>query len=187
MNRSKTYIFPFITKNLENYDLIKDCLQNTFLFDDNNTHNNSIYCLFKFQNTIQLELFDKLNISNNNLIDVWDININECIYIFNIPNKYINDYNLILNSKYSEISIDAKKIILNFWSKIYGNNGVNAVRQVLYKDPLLKQELEKKLNVKIHEDSELGQYFDLEKEIINIEINLNSKRELLENINGKNN
>jgi len=83
------------------------------------------------------------------------------LYIFEFPEEYIREYNLFKQGKYSKYGKDAKDTIINFFGNIYAGN-LNAVKflmtlkQVLYQDNKLKQELEKKLNVTLPEGAELS-------------------------------
>ena len=68
---------------------------------------------------------------------------------------------------------DAKKQILKFWTVIKGKQISGAsfilkIKQILYKDKKLKEELENRLKVKIADDAELGSLVDLNSETINL-------------------
>ena len=67
---------------------------------------------------------------------------NHYIYVYETPEKYKNDYNLILNSKYSLISKELKNHLLNFWKETDSSK----LHYLLYKELYNYVDMEK-LNV----------------------------------------
>lgn len=95
------------------------------------------------------------------------------IYIFKIPEKYLNEYNLFQDSIYSKFNESYKEIILSFWLKMYRSRPIihqllANVRQILYKSDVYRLKLQKDLNVSISPTQELGEYVDLEKELLTV-------------------
>ena len=94
------------------------------------------------------------------------------IYIFKFPKEYIHEYNEFKESRYSTFLNDAKKQILQFWTILKGNKSTNfvlTVKQILYKEKILKTQLEKQLNTIIDDNAELGSFVDLNEETINLD------------------
>jgi hypothetical protein len=78
-----------------------------------------------------------------------------------------------MESRYSTFLEDAKKQILKFWTVIKGKQISGAsfilkIKQILYKDKKLREEIEKNLGVKIADEAELGNFVELNSETINL-------------------
>ena len=73
----------------------------------------------------------------------------------------MNEYNNLILGKYSQFGNDAKKLILEFFTKVYQGN-LNAVdfllktKQILFKDKRLKEKIEKDLDVILSDEAELA-------------------------------
>jgi hypothetical protein len=85
---------------------------------------------------------------------------------------------MFVEGKYSKFGDDAKQIIIRFWTKMYGRTaiGVSAilrVKQVLYKDKKLKQELEDRLSsdqcrIILADDAELIDIIQTDEETVKV-------------------
>ena len=168
-NKSKTYLLPLLSELVYIDKQFLPFLENTYMLDDINKYNNCLYLWhrFDFKNPEFTKYEDKL--TNNELfVDLHDFD-DRCLYVFKFPEEYLKEYDLLLNSKYSEFGEDAKELIIEFWLKIYSNNPkivtfINRVKQILYKEKELKKEIEKNLKVKLDNKSELGEYVNIEDE-----------------------
>ena len=173
-NKSKTYLLPLLSEVLDLNIKFLPYLINTYLFDENNEYENCIFILheFNFKNPEFTKYEHKLT---NNELFVKHIDIDDkVVYIFKFPEEYLNEYNCLLNSKYSKFGEDAKQLILRFWAEVYSGNSAGVafllkVKKILYKDEKLRKELEAKLGVKIDENQELGDYINPETEILILE------------------
>tara|TARA_E500000318_G_C3412746_1_gene154251 strand:- start:68 stop:583 length:516 start_codon:yes stop_codon:yes gene_type:complete len=85
-------------------------------------------------------------------------------FMFDIPRKYISDYNLFMKGKYSEFSIELKDSILRFHSETLTHR--EYVSEVLYKSEDRKQDIEDFLDEELPPNSELESKPNLEKESI---------------------
>ena len=95
-------------------------------------------------------------------------------YVFDIPSEYENDFNLILEGKYSKIDNDLKTIILkNTLTPSYYRHKptrqTTKIYGILYKTDVFRHYLEKKLNADIDPDNELWEMFDIDEETIDID------------------
>jgi len=177
-NASKTYLLPLISEVIDiNYKFI-DYLENTYLFDLNNEYNNCIFLYHKYDfKNPEFTAYENKLTNNELFVKLIDID-DKVIYIFKFPEEYIHEYNCLINSKYSEFGNDAKDLIIRFWTELYGKIPVGIklimkIKQILYKDKKLKEEIEQRLSSKdhtvvLHTNSELGEYVDKDDETINL-------------------
>ena len=77
-----------------------------------------------------------------NFVDDYDIK--ECtVFIFSIPTDYNNDFNLIINGKYSEVTANGKKLIL---ANHYFSGKSYTLPLILNKAIVLKESWEERLS-----------------------------------------
>lgn len=171
-NKSKTYLLPLLSELVILDKQFLPFLENTYMLDDKNKYNNCLYLWHDFDFTSPEFTKYESRFTNNELfVDLHDFD-DKCLYIFKFPEEYLKEYDCLLNSKYSEFGEDAKELILEFWSQMYGNNPsiipfIKKVKQILYKEEELRIEREKKLKVKIDKQSELGEFVDIVDETFN--------------------
>ena len=175
INKSKTYLLPLISE-LVDLDLrFFKYLKNTYIFDSDNEYENCIFIYheFNFKNP-EFTAYEHKLIKNEYFVDLVDVD-DKVIYIFKFPEEYLHEYNCYINGKYSEFGVDAKELILTFWTRVYENNP-NAipflikVKQILFKDEKLKKIIENDLKVSLSNDAELGECMNKKDETINLKI-----------------
>jgi len=173
-NKSRTYLLPLIAPIIGIEEKFYDLIENTFMFDNNNEYKDCFFIVqnFSFKNP-EFTAYEH-RITNNDLfvkaIDIKD----KVIYIYKFPKEYTHEYYEFTESRYSTFLEDAKKQILKFWTVIKGKQISGAsfilkIKQILYKDKKLREEIEKNLGVKIADEAELGNHVDLNMETINLE------------------
>jgi hypothetical protein len=150
-------------------------LKNTYIFDADNEYENCIFIFheFSFKNP-EFTAYEHKLIKNEYFVDLIDVD-DKVIYIFKFPDEYLHEYNSYINGKYSEFGVDAKELILAFWTRVYENNP-NAipflikVKQILFKDEKLRKIIESDLGVNLNNSSELGESVNKKDETINLKI-----------------
>jgi len=179
-NKSKTFLLPLIAPLIGIEKEYFNLIENTYLFDLENKHIDCIYITqnFSFKNP-EFTAYEHRLINNQYFVELHDAG-EEVLYIFKFPEEYLQEYYLLLNSKYSEFGNDAKEQILNFWTEIYGKStgGINFIlktKQILYKESILREKLEKELGVKLNSNDELGEFVEMNNETINIDEYKNKK------------
>lgn len=149
---SNTYWFllPVIGKTKEYYPEINNC----YLTPDNN-----IIIEFNFLNLNEIESL-KSYFSLSKLFVDYKINENENKVYFKIklPEKFVNDYELIYLSKYSKLSGLYKYMIHYFHNNIH-------LYGILNKELNAKRYIENYINDKIPYNNEFWFLFDRSKEI----------------------
>lgn len=164
-NKSKTYLLPLLSEIIGFDKRFFKYLENVFIFEDTGRYENCIFILhdFSFKNP-EFTLYEHSFINNELFVDLIDIN-DKVLYIFKFPEEYMMEYNYFIEGKYSKFGLDAKELILEFFTEIYRNNP-NAVsflikvKQILFKDERLRKEIEEELStnrskVVLDEDAEL--------------------------------
>lgn len=170
VNKSKTYLLPLLSEVLPLRIDFMDFITNTYIFDDKDKYKDCVGILhdFSFKNP-EFTGYEHQLTDNSYFVDLVDVE-NQVLYIFRFPDEYIEEYNRFKAGKYSKFGIDAKELILSFWSEVYAEQ-VSAVpfllqlKQVLFKDIKLKQKLERELSsrehkVTIDDDAELSSIMD---------------------------
>jgi len=177
-NKSKTYLLPLLSTEIEFSIPMVKYLINTFLFV-NKVANSSKYKLtllyspdfiihnkFDIYNARFLEsnlhLFTTRRVYNS-VIDI------RAQYCFKIPDVFKKDYDLFVEGRYSEFSQKAKDVILNFSNKFYPHSSqtIQNICKILNKDVSLQESLEKKLGVSSGSIFELSSKVDLVHETYN--------------------
>ena len=172
-NKSKTYLLPLISELIDIDLRFFKFLKNTYLFDNEEKYKDCIFIQhdFNFRNP-EFTAYEHRLTKSEYFVDLIDIK-NEVIYIFKFPEEYMFEYNAFIQGKYSAFGVDAKELILTFWTKVYQNNP-NAipflvkVKQILFKDSKLKEIIEKELKVKLSNDAELTDRIEIEDETFNL-------------------
>ena len=176
-NASKTYLLPLLSEIIGFEPKFMNYLENTYMYVDDESLDQSIPYLavlheFSFKNP-EFTSYEHRLIDNQLFIKCIDIEDN-VLYIFKFPEEYLTEYELLKDSKYSEFGEDAKKLILNFWTQLYGKipvgiNLILKIKQILYKDTKLREQIETKLKTKLDSNSELGEHVYIENETFKIE------------------
>lgn len=175
-NRSKTYLLPLILEFFNLPDNISHNFLNCYIYDKDNFHQNCIYLLYKYDiKNPSFTYFEYQLSKTHDYITHYDLKNNLILFVLKFPIDYIDEYYYYKNSEYSKYGEDAKKIILNYYKtrnipqKVYMK-----IRNILYRDPALKLEIEQLLGVKLSHDSELGEIVDDISETIDISNNINN-------------
>jgi len=159
LNKSSMFIMPFLGYDRKYFKWQTDfvnCFIETELDDTP-----SIYLWYKYIPTVEMEHLENKLSRHPDFDSQKDVDQYHVLYRFNIPKKYLNDYNLILKGKYSYISEVAKERILNF----HFSSKDRPLGNILYRDPKRRERMEKDLNVKIPEDLDLHDPFYKKEEV----------------------
>lgn len=173
-NKSKTFLLPLLSELIPLKVNYVKFLENTYVFDDKGKYENCFFILhdFTFRNP-EFTQYEHSLTSNEYFVDLIDID-NQVMYIFRFPEVYLDEYYHFIAGRYSKFGEDAKELILSFWGEVYTEQ-VSAVsfllqlKQVLFKDALLKQKLERELSTRrcpvvLDDDAELASSISVEEE-----------------------
>jgi hypothetical protein len=173
-NKSKTFLLPLLSEMVGFEAKFMRYLVNTYMYNDISEEGEECLCIlhdFSFRNP-EFTAYEHRLIKNDLFLKSVDVD-NSVLYIFKFPEEYLAEFYLLEQGKYSEFGEDAKELILKFWSDVYINNNsaipfLIKTKQILYKDPKLRERLEKELKVTIGTNAELGESIDEENEKFNI-------------------
>lgn len=162
VNKSKTYILPFINEYIP-LKFFKDII-NTYLFYEDSYK----FCIkYKFSGKKEFTDFERELERNPLYYKTIDINKNEVVYIFHIPIELMDIIDLFLEGKYSYIP--RKEVINEFFINKFNLPLNNKISKILNRDEDLRQELEEQLNVTIPEGLDLSSPPIIEDEIFKID------------------
>jgi hypothetical protein len=165
-NLSKTYLLPLVSELIDIDPLFIENLENTYMFDENDEHQECFYILqkFSFKNP-KFTAYEHRLTTSSLFVKHVDLG-SKVLYIFKFPEEYLPEYYALQRGEYSKFGDDAKELITKFWKNIYGKDPIAKVSiykmfQILSKSPKLKLEMEIELStpkgiVKIG-DGELGE------------------------------
>jgi len=196
-NFSYTYLLPLLS---EQVNLTKDILlyiQNTYITTNKDATKGKFYLLCKFNYADRK--FTKLEgqLTSNDLY-ITSHEINDLIlYEFNFPKHFIDDQQHFIEGKYSKFRKDAKTLVLEYWTNLYGHipsfvtTTLLKIKQILNKDERLRIKMIKELSadgkqVDIKKGSELGNKIDEQKETYcfkeekRVEINLDNIKDVFD-------
>lgn len=169
-NKATSFILPLIFLSRKLSSIIEEAkgggyvgfLINCYVACDfiENKNKNSVFLLLKFSKSSRYKAQEDYFSNHDCFIKHYDHD-GYVIFEFQIPDKYIPDYELILNGKYSEIKEETKHQILSFHA---GSDNHAPVRIVLEKDQTVVKQMEKDLDVSM-DGIELISKFD-EKEVL---------------------
>lgn len=126
---------------------------------------------------IHLKIYDKKMLGANYFNQFYKLEDNSYMYIYDIPKKFIEDYNKFVKGKYSEMSEEAKEIICR-------QSGVkpimnSIVYKVLYKTADQKKIIEDMIGERLPLSAEVYSVPDFNKEIYS-ELCISSNKDIIE-------
>jgi hypothetical protein len=147
--KSSLLIMPMLdgNKNLYFYDSL---LMNCFLGTKDES-SGVIGLLYRWSNSPVFLKFEKAVQQFRNFVKIVDFSKHFVYFEFNVPKKYIKDYNKFINGKYSELSSNYKDKILKF----HEIDIESQIAQILYKGKKRKKRLEHSLGINLDPDAEL--------------------------------
>lgn len=160
---SSTYILPLLGLKKE-YLLLDINFINAYIEHSNFKHNlgEYIYLIYRY---IPIPYYAKfieiLQKQKGCLSYLRDLDKRFDCFVFKTDEKFINDVKLLLKGKYSKISEDAKKLILNFHNQ---TNPETPLAQILYKGNLRRNELESTFGCVIPDNIDFAEKCNLNEE-----------------------
>lgn len=172
ITKTTTFLMPFLGGNKNHYRFALN-FTNAFLsaeVDPEKTYYGKyLYLLYRYVGDLEYHTFDKKIREHSLFVDALEPDEFHTLYKFKLPEEYSEDIELILQGKYSKISVKSKQLILNF----HGSRKDRPLGQILLKSPERRKQMEIELHHKIPKENELLSPFDLEKEIYSKEYIIN--------------
>jgi len=160
-SKSSIFILPMLSGNRHLF-LYDSHLINAFIgYKDIKDH---IILLYRWSEDSLFAKFDLALKKFPTFVKSFDVDPQHSIYMFTVPEKHLENFQLFKEGKYSELDDDFKLKILDFHSMSVDS----ALAKILFKSHERKVELEEKLDAELPEDSELLSIINLENEILNL-------------------
>ena len=164
VNVSALFLKP--TLNIPSHLSFQNKYVNTYLFnaEEEVTYNNSIQVLFQ---PVNLAWFNTFVASEEDrgatIIDEFDYPSGDVLLVYRLPVNLENDFNLILEGKYSKVSEKYKKLFPKV-VKIRGKEVLSLQWMVLNKDIKLKTFWEEEFNTTLLNENEFWGLYNIESE-----------------------
>lgn len=168
-NKSTTYLLPLMLVEFNATDVVfQKYIINTYLFLEK----------YHFPNCLILEVSNNPDDKNfcrfrdllfvcKNYDTYYETRDGRLIFAMRFD-RYLPEYKLYLEGKYSHFSNAAKNVIYRYFkSNPRTVLFAERTKDILYREPSLKRELEEKLNVTLREDAELSSIYDENLETLN--------------------
>ena len=157
LNKSKTYLLPYIDKYIKIKFINK--LKNTYVF-----LNDEYKICLRYEYSGKKEFTDyEKELENNEYYDrTIDINKQEVLYAFNVPIELLEAIDLFLSGKISYMP--EKEVMISFLVKNFDLKQDNELIKIINRDESYKRELELELNVNIPNGLDLTSVPDVENE-----------------------
>lgn len=162
LTKASLFVMPMMTGNRRLY-MFDTLLVNCFI--GIRDYENKIVLLYRFSGDTTFLRFEQALQKFPGFVDTFDPSPHFVAFVFNIPDKHLDNYVHFLNGRYSELSPEYKEAILEF----HGFGPEGELGQILFKSPKRREKLENQLGVVIDEDAELYSILD-ETEVFNPEI-----------------
>lgn len=166
-NRSATYMIPLLTKDI-NIDL-DYLLINTFLkFNKYIEIPYPIGLLYEIEDTDAFKEYDSYLTHNKLFYKSFVTNDYNKLFVFNFTDKYINEYILFKEGRYSKFSVEAKSLIISYSASTYKYPPlIEDITGVLWKHSIRRERMERELDMRLPVDSELASIINYESETFN--------------------
>jgi hypothetical protein len=161
--KSSLFLLPMMPGNKTSY-FTEKLMLNCFMATPE--HDMCVALLYRFSGVKEFTVFERQLLALDNFIECKDTSKFSALYIFTIPEEFMEDYVHFRNGRYSQFSDRYKERVMRF----HGVGAQSALGQILYKSPERKKELEKRLEVIIPDNAEVHSVPDLIKETFNAEL-----------------
>jgi hypothetical protein len=167
-SRSKTYLLPLLTKDINiqfNY-LLCNCF---IKFNrDIGEISHPFGVLYELEDSEDFSEYNMYLINHNLFHRSFIINEESKLFIFHFPKQFIKDYELFKEGKYSKLSTEAKSIIVSYSAEVYKYPPlIQDITGVLWRHKSRRQKMEADLGISIPETSELASRITSETETFN--------------------
>lgn len=164
-NKSSSYLLPMLGKKALDFrsDFFPTC-QFRSLFIGDKTHDtfqeNKLLLLYKFSAREDFIKFEGFLENIDNYLGKYEPDRHHTMYVYDIPNKWLKDFNRFKEWKPSEFSKEYKDKITEF----YNLSTSHPLYQTIHKKEEKYLELEKVLNTKVPRDLEASSspYWEIE-------------------------
>ena len=150
LNKSSMFIIPFLGFNRAYFRWNFEFM-NCFIATEALPVDGHIYLWYKYTGSQEMEEFEAKIKQHPNYVSMQDVDDYHVLYKFSVPNKFLKDYDLIIQGKYSYISEVSKERILNFHSSAKDR----PLGKILYRDAARRKRMEEELGTVIPKELDL--------------------------------
>lgn len=161
ITKSTNFIMPFLGGTRDYYRFKEEFINCYIGTEHSGDYGNYIYLLYRFSGSMEFVQFEERLQNHPYYESSYEVDNYQTMYVFNIPQDYMEEIQLILDGKYSKIKPETKENILRFNQ----SKQDSILEKILFKDPSWKIELENKLKAALPEEAELYSIFNVEEEI----------------------
>ena len=162
LTKSSMFVMPMMTGNRRLY-MFDTLFVNCFIGIKD--YENKIVLLYRFSGDTVFLRFEQALQKFPGFVETFDPSPHFVAFVFNVPDKHLDNYVHFLNGRYSEFSPEYKEAVLDF----HGFTVDGELGQIMFKSASRRQRMENQLEVAIDEDAELYSIPD-ETEVFNQEI-----------------
>lgn len=153
-NKSYTYVLPMLGLSIKQFYEVsfpKANFLNAFIGDDSKgLRDNCVLLLYKFSGKLDYIDFENKLREHPEFQASYEPDKRHTMYVFTVPVKYQEEYNKVIEGKYSHLSEEYKSHILQF----HNIDAASSVYEVLYKKEPAFIRLEQKYSIKIDRNQE---------------------------------
>ena len=160
LSKSSQFTLPMLGNSRE-YFKWNTSLCNVFLGTEDGSIKNRILLLYRMNTSKEYLEFEAMLENHPMYVKSHAYDVYHDLVEFRVPERFKEDYTLLINGKYSQISEELKKRIVKF-HYLTSNSPIS---QVIHKSETRRKKLEKDLKVDIPEDLDLLDPYNIENEL----------------------
>lgn len=174
LTKTFNFIMPLLGDNRAFFKFTTQFINAFIGYEPYADYGDSLYLLYKFSGQLDYTKFEEQLMEHPWHKETIDVDKYQVLYQFDIPEEHKKDVNLLINGKYSSVSVSTKERILRF----HNSRETSTLGQILSKSPIRKQSLEKDLllDKPIPEDIDLYSPFHHEDEIFRNYLRLDNSK-----------
>jgi len=172
LNKTSNFILPLVGYT---FNLFKPFLYNAYLEDKNisRKHPYCVYILLKFSGNRSYTALEKTLLKNKRCKASYDIHRGAfTMFVIEVEERFKKDYSLLTSGKYSQVSQEAKDVIIKGRAIVKNKKGSpspSLIKQILDKDEELKIFWEKRINAEL-KDQEVWSKMNALEEVFSEEL-----------------
>lgn len=119
LTEASRFVMPMLyTSDRNDSYFITPLFENCYIGDVNHPElQNKIFLLYNYKMTVQFVKFERsLELMSGYNTDYDYADEHQVLYVFDVPEEHLKDYQLFLEGKYSQFSESLKSKILKFWN-----------------------------------------------------------------------
>lgn len=148
-NITSRFILPVLKLNLDqvgNYYLL-----GSYLYTEQENSGEYLYLWYRYIDEDEYKSLETRLMENPNFVNKYDITTETTLFKLKIPTIFLEGVKLITEGKYSKISNEFKRIILQF----YGIGKDSEIGNILYRHPNAVKALEEEFRVRLDKDMDV--------------------------------